>query len=281
MQSKDGPDRPFSAWLGHGGRKVALASSVDRKIGGPGTWHQRASSRRQAALRRGPLGAGQQGSSGGNPLVARVEERAREMRKSAVARFARPQGMFPHHGDSQECLDIGIVRLGLERVPHKNSNRSMLPFRDLRSELEVPTKRAAVQPSHFQPDLLFLSNRPVVPVCKELVPGQDALVEASPSPEVVLSCCHVPPGQCGCAEVCQECSFGLGPARHLPSPWREWSLPPRAHRTRTSAWPVDLERRLLRWRRKAAFRCPLAILWASGPSSRNWLPALLRVVGPR
>src|SRR5664280_2383319 len=115
-------------------------------------------------------------------IVLLVHERGRdhEVGRGAVARDRD----VPHHRDAQQCLDVRVVRLRLERVPEKDHEVDGA-LRDLRADLQVAAEGAALQlgDRHFQ---FALEKRAGGAGREQLVTGEQDTVELRPLQQRLL-----------------------------------------------------------------------------------------------
>lgn len=65
-------------------------------------------------------------------------------------RLVGGDGNVIDNGDAQECLDVGIVRLGLQGIPEKDDDVD-LPFGDLCADLLIAAERARKIAFDLQP----------------------------------------------------------------------------------------------------------------------------------
>ena len=63
--------------------------------------------------------------------------------------FVGRNGYVIHHGYPEQCFDIGIMGLGLERIPEKDDEVD-LPFRYLRADLLVAAERSGELAMHVE-----------------------------------------------------------------------------------------------------------------------------------
>jgi hypothetical protein len=117
------------------------------------------------------------------PIVLTVDERRRD--QEVCGRAVAGDGNVVEDGDAQERAHVGLVRMGLERIPEEDEHVE-LARGDERADLLVTAERAALEPGHLE--VPPLRDEPAGgPRGDEVVLAQDRLVVADPREQVFLA----------------------------------------------------------------------------------------------